>query len=89
MSYLEQLRAEAVNFAKAPAHYFEVERVLRRAFAEAGLPSSTYYRSKYGADLKFATAKQVSDIMHHWKMRGLSKHGSQYKSPDSTVTPVK
>jgi len=80
MSYIEQLRAEAVAFDT------DTERTLRRAFAQAGLPSSTYYRSKYGADLKFATAKQVSDIMQLWKTRGLSKHGSQPNASNRTVT---
>lgn len=82
MSYLEQLRTEAAT------HEGDTEHTLRRAFAQAGLPSSTYYRSKYGADLKFATAKQVSDIMHHWKMRGSSKHESQPITPDGAVTPA-
>jgi hypothetical protein len=80
MSYLEQLRTEAAT------HEGNTEHTLRRAFAEAGLPSSTYYRSKYGAELKFATAKQVSDILHHWKMRELSTHESQPIAPDGTVT---
>ena len=82
MSYLEQLRIEAAT------HEGDTERTLRRAFAQAGLPSSTYYRSKYGADLKFATAKQVSDIMHQWKMRELSTHESQPITPDGAVTPA-
>jgi len=83
MSYIEQLRAEAAAFD------IDTERTLRRAFAQSGLPSSTYYRAKYGADLKFATAKQVYDLMQNWKIKGLSKHGSQYNSPDSAVTTVK
>lgn len=83
MSYIEQLRAEAVAFDT------DTERTLRRAFAQAGLPSSTYYRAKYGADLKFVTAKQVYDLMQHWKTRGLSKHGSQHNAPDSAVTSAK
>ncbi len=80
MSYIEQLRIEAAAIEN------DTERTLRRAFAHAGLPSSTYYRSKYGADLKFTTAKQVSDIMQLWKTRGLSNHGSQPDASDRTVT---
>lgn len=79
MSYIEQLRTEAAAIDN------DIERTLRRAFAQAGLPSSTYYRSKYGADLKFATAKQVSDIMQLWKTKGLSKHGSHNYAPSSAV----
>lgn len=82
MSYIEQLRTEAALIDN------DIERALRRAFAQAGLPSSTYYRAKYGADLKFATAKQVSDIMQQWKTRGLSKHGSQPNASNRTVTPA-
>lgn len=88
MSYIEQLRTEAALSTDAPVNYFTTERTLRRAFAQAGLPSSTYYRAKYGADLKFATAKQVSDIMQQWKTRGLSKHGSQPNASNRTVTPA-
>ena len=79
MSYIEQLRTEAATIDT------DIERTLRRAFAQSGLPSSTYYRAKYGADLKFATAKQVFDIMQLWKIKGLSKHGSHNNAPDSAV----
>ena len=71
-SYLDQLRLEAATFGNGNA-----EQLVRRAFAAAGLPSSTHYRAKHGADLKYATARQVSGILQRWKAGGLPKHGRQ------------
>lgn len=52
ITYLEQLRSLATD-----------EDTLRRAFIVAGIPSSTYYRAKYGAELKSGTAMEVAKVL--------------------------
>tara|TARA_Y100000768_G_C23693244_1_gene547875 strand:+ start:345 stop:608 length:264 start_codon:yes stop_codon:yes gene_type:complete len=36
---------------------------LKKAFVEAGIPTSTFYRAMYGQDLRFTTAKKVYDCI--------------------------
>lgn len=52
--YLEQLRTLARGVDPE-----DPERVVRLAFDAAGVPSSTYYRAYYGADLRSDTADKV------------------------------
>lgn len=39
---------------------------LRRAFAKAGVPSSTYYRAKHGQDLRFSTAQKIASHIQEY-----------------------
>lgn len=78
-SYLDQLRLEAATLGG------NAEADVRRAFAAAGLPSSTYYRAKHGAELKCSTARQVSSILQHWKAGRLAKHGHQSQPAPRTI----
>ena len=39
---------------------------LRRAFAKAKVPNSTYYRAKHGQDLRFATAQKVASHIQEY-----------------------
>ena len=36
---------------------------LKKAFVEAGIPTSTFYRAMYGQDIRYVTAKQVYDCI--------------------------
>lgn len=38
---------------------------LKAAFEAAGVPSSTYYRSLYGAELKAETANKVASVIRN------------------------
>lgn len=57
-TYFDQLNRMAAKVSDE-----QPDRVLRRAFGRAGVPSSTYYRAKHGTDLKGKTAKRVADAL--------------------------
>ena len=78
-SYLDQLRTEASTFDA------DAERCVRLAFADAGIPSSTYYRARMGAELKFVTAKQVAGVLHRWKSKGSPPNVSRTGKAAATV----
>lgn len=54
----------------------DTEMVLRRAFDEAGVPSSTFYRAKHGAELKGSTAKKVATVLFQQAREGRA-HGQR------------
>lgn len=45
---------------------------LKSAFVEAGVPTSTYYRAKHGAELRASTATRIAAVIRN-DIRG--KHG--------------
>lgn len=47
---------------------------LKDAFEAAGVPSSTYYRALYGADLRADTANKVAAFIRSKIKRGRTKH---------------
>lgn len=53
---------------------------LRDAFAAAGVPSSTYYRSLYGADLRVETANKVAAVIRNHIKRG------RHAEPNTTTS---
>lgn len=68
-SYLDQLRTQAKRLDGEP------EKLVRQAFLAAGVPSSTYYRARDGAELRLETARRVSGILQGWKSGGRRQHG--------------
>lgn len=71
VTYLDQLRALA-----APLNPEDPERLVRLAFDAAGVPSSTYYRALYGADLRSDTAAKVAHALHALDRR-TDRHGGR------------
>lgn len=47
---------------------------LKEAFEGAGVPTSTYYRAHYGADLRAETANKVAGFIRSKVKRGRTKH---------------
>lgn len=74
VTYLDQLRALA-----APLNPDDPERLVRLAFDAAGVPSSTYYRARYGADLRSDTAAKVADALRHVDGRAHTNGGREAK----------
>jgi hypothetical protein len=75
VTYLDQLRILASSIDGAD------DKTVLRAFIEAGVPTSTYYRAIYGAELKAETADPVAKVLHAWKNGGLPGHGRSAKAP--------
>jgi hypothetical protein len=62
----------------------EADVPLLKAFIKAGVPTSTYYRTVGGSELKHVTAKKV------WIMLELLINGRTYKRSDKKkLTPRK
>lgn len=71
VTYLDQLRTLA-----APLDPENPERAVRLAFDAAGVPSSTYYRALYGADLRSDTAAKVARALRTLDRR-TDRHGGR------------
>lgn len=59
---------------------------LKAAFEAAGVPSSTYYRSLYGAELKAETASKVASAIRMKIGRGRRTHEAK-GTPSSRAKP--
>ena len=69
VTYFDQLKTAARQFDGDPEH------TLLRAFTEAGLPTSTFYRARKGTDLRSDKAKSVATVLFNWAREGVD-HGA-------------
>lgn len=69
VTYFDQLKTAASQFGGDP------DAVLLRAFTEAGLPTSTFYRARKGTDLRSDKAKSVAEVLFIWAREGMA-HGA-------------
>lgn len=69
VTYFDQLKTAARQFGGDPDH------TLLRAFIEAGLPTSTFYRARKGTDLRSDKAKSVANVLFTWAREGM-EHGA-------------
>jgi len=83
VTYLEQLRI--LSYFVGRISKADAEVTLRRAFATAGIPSSTYYRAIHGAELKSDTALQVATILRHQLTKDFSI-GRDKSPPETALT---
>ena len=69
VTYFDQLKTAAAQFGSDP------DAILLRAFTEAGLPTSTFYRARKGTDLRSDKAKSVANVLFNWAREGM-EHGA-------------
>lgn len=70
VTYFDQLKTAARQFDGDPEH------TLLRAFTEAGLPTSTFYRARKGTDLRSDKAKSVATVLFNWKRQERAGNGA-------------
>lgn len=85
VTYLQQLRS--LSYFVGQVTKTDAEVSLRRAFATAGIPSSTYYRAIHGAELKSDTALQVATVLRRQLTKDFSI-GRDKNPATSAFTPA-
>lgn len=75
ITYYDQLLTAARQFGDDP------DAVLLRAFNEAGLPTSTFYRARKGTDLRSDSARKVANVMFNWAREEVTGGSSREPAP--------
>jgi predicted transcriptional regulator len=78
VSYLAQLEAMAVQARVSLLH----------AFIKAGVPSSTYYRTINGAELRYETATKVASFLRRIIKKGGAEHDAGGRTTTSNGQPA-